>query len=222
MSPFAAPSDANHAMAFPGEPMTIIRKHRSSHALPTAVVSTIAFVIESLSLSSEPSKLYDTTHSWKPLLSPRQSYLQILDIPFSHGEPSESYLKLTNTSNDVTSVNEHILRYLPRQKMHTIRVYFAENCSDHIEGSLSKTASFAGSPAMMSQWGLSSKRIRWVTHSYRLSLAQTLKGGATIRNAKHHYIDSTSIAAGTIRRTLRCMIVSTEDGRIICEYIPPI
>lgn len=154
----------------------------------------------------EPIEPSGTRNSWKPLLnSMERNFLGILDIPFSPREPARHVLITT----DVPNVDD-TLGSLPAQEMHTIRVYFAENLSIHGERIDISTPSFAGSPAMISQWGLSSKKRRWETHSYRLPLAQTLSG-------ERRYTDSISIAAGTIRRTLSCMIVSKEDGRISCE-----
>lgn len=166
-------------------------------------------------LTRETFKLYDTTNSWEPLLSPEQNFIEVLDIPFSFKEDTKIHLKKTDINDDKASI------ILPTQEKDTIRVYFTENISCHMERSHIETPSFAGSPAMMSQWSLSSKQVQWETHSYKLSLLPTLKGETMIGNAEHPYIDSISIAAGTIRRTLRCIISTKPDGRIICEYIPP-
>ena len=182
-------------------------------SITAAVLSSI---YGKLSLSYGPSALYDTSTSWKPLLGAGQNFLEVLDIPFSPGEPARLLRKVT----DIDNVND-AFRDLPTQVMGTIRVYFVENPGAHRDTLPIATPSFAGSPAMISQWGLLSKRKSWETCSYRLSLTPTLREART-ENVDHSYIDSTSIAAGTIRRTLRCMIVSTEDGRIICEYIHPV
>lgn len=178
-------------------------------------ISPIAVLIsESLSISSERSKLYDTTNSWKPLLSLEESFLEILDIPLYPGKPTRHIRK---------SIDKHnTLEDLPTQEIHTIRVCFMENICDYRKRSPIETTSFAGSPAMISQWGLSPKKIHWETHSYKLSLAPTSKEETRSGSSEHPYIDSISIAAGTIRRRLRCTIDSTEDERITCEYIPPI
>lgn len=178
--------------------------------------TVVRFVSESLRLSREPSKLYDITSSWKRILGAGQNFLEISEIPFNPSAPARLLLKV----NDIIKVDD-TLKALPTQEVDTIRVYFAENISPHVENSPIVTPSFAGSPAMISQWGLSSKKMRWETRSYRLSLGRTLKGAVT-GDGEHPYIDSISIAAGAIRRTLRCMIVSTEDGRIICEYVAPV
>lgn len=187
----------------------------STNSAVPAAASIDPFTTLSL-LTRETFKLYDTTNSWKPLLSPGQNFIEVRDIPFAFGEPTKIRLKNTDINDDNASI------ILPTQEKNTIRIYFTENISCHMEKSLIETPSFAGSPAMISQWSLSSKQVRWETHSYRLSLLPTLKGETMIGNAEHPYIDYMSISAGTIRRTLRCMISAKPDGRIICEYIPPI
>ena len=180
----------------------------------TSVLGLFDFISESVSLSHEPSKLYDSTNSWKPLLKAEQNFLEIIDIPFSPRKPARLLLKANNIDN-----MDDALKTLPTHEMHCIRVYFVENLGVHGKTSPIATPSYAGSPAMISQWCLSSRKIRWETSSYRLSLSPTLKGAKT-GNGEHPYIDSVSISAGTIRRTLRCMIVSIEDGRLVCEYTP--
>lgn len=186
-------------------------------------LSYFHFALETFYLLWEPSKLYDTTKSWKPVLGRGQYFLEIFDIPFSPKEPTRLVLKATGIDKD------HVQRTLPTQAVHAVRVYFGENIDYDREKSLSKRTSFAGSPAMISQWGMPSKQIHWETHSYQLSLELTLKGGNAVwhgggaeKVVKPPYIDSISIAAGIIQRRLRCMIVSTEDGRTICEYFPSI
>ena len=183
-------------------------------------------IFQAISISHEPSKLYDTTNSWKPLLRREENFLEILDIPFSPEKSARLCKKVTNIGNVVDA-----LRDLPIQDINTIRVFFVENLdlgAQFMENLgaddkrlLIPTPSFAGCPAMISQWGFSSKTVRWETCSYRLSLEPTLRRGP-IRSVDHSYIDSTSIAVGTIRRTLRCMIVPIDDGRIICKYISPL
>ena len=189
------------------------------------VSAVTTLILEPLSIWREPSKLYDTTNSWKPLLRGEQNFLEILDIPFSLGKLARLRKKVTNIMNV-----DDALKDLPIQDIDTIRVYFVENLDlrAHFVENLGAdkeslpiaTPSFAGSPAMISQWGFSSKRVRWETCSYRLSLEPTLRG-AEMKTGEHSYIDSTSIAVGTIRRTLRCMVISI-DGRIICKYISPV
>lgn len=181
------------------------------------ILSIAALASESLRPASEPSKLYDSSNSWKPLLGPRHSFLEIFDIPISPGGPARLLLKVTD---DINGGNASI--DLPPQEIHTIRVYFMENISVHRDRSLIETTSFAGSPAMMSQWGSSPPKIHWETHSYKLSLAPTLKTETRVENTDSPYIDSISVVAGTIRRTLRCMVVSTDNGRIICKCITTI
>jgi hypothetical protein len=165
------------------------------------------FTKESISLSHEPSRLYDTTQSWKPLLKAKRNFLEIFDIPLSPGKPAKILWKAT----DVDDV-EDAIKDLPAQEEHTIRVYFTENINtDKKRPPLAMTA-FTGFPAMISQWTSPSKQTCWETHSFMLSLEPTSE-----RAHLSPYFDSVSIAAGTIRRTLRCMIDSMEDGRIICK-----
>lgn len=202
-------------------------------------MSSAYFVIQMFHLLWEPSKLFDTTRSWKPLLEGKQHFVEIFDVPFSSRESTRIIVKATDIDK------YHGLKQLPTQEMHTVRVYFGESIyhgGDHIdkngkiissgddwERSIIDGTSFAGSPAMISQWGLSSKQIQWETHSYKLPLRWTLKGGDVYLEratreifVEPSYIDSTLVAVGIIRRRLRCMIDSTEDGRIICEHILPI
>lgn len=207
-------------------------------AAPEGMLSAY-FVIQMFHLLWEPSKLFDTTGSWKPLLERGQHLVEIFDVPFSSRESTRIIVQATDIDK------QHGLKQFPTQEMHTIRVYFGENMyhgGEHIdengktirsgddwERSIIDRTSFAGSPAMISQWGLSSKQIQWETHSYKLPLRWALKGGDVLLEratreifVEPSYIDSTLVVVGIIRRRLRCMIVSTEDGRIICEYIPPI
>jgi hypothetical protein len=194
------------------EPLTAISI--ASNLVEVIDLST-KFISESLLLSYEASKLYDTTGSWKPLLRPGQNFLEIFDIPFLPGESARLLLKNINIHNI-----DDILKNLPIQEMYTVRIYFTENLSIPTERSPIATPSFVGSPEVISQWGLFSKKLPWETHSYKLSLKPMLKG-AMLGSSEYSYIDSISIAAGTIRRTLRCMTTSIEDGRIICKYIHP-
>lgn len=106
--------------------------------LASSAAAIIEFALESLSLSDEPSKLYDTTNSWKPLLKPSQSFLRILDIPLSPGEPT----RLIRQDTNIDRQNE--LRNLPTQEMHTIRVYFLECSSDDTGRSYLDMTSFPG------------------------------------------------------------------------------
>ena len=161
--------------------------------------------------------LYDTTNSWKPLLSPSRNFLEVLEIPLSSGQPRVPGTTLLDVT-DVGNLDDE-LKKLPPQERHTIRVYFSENLNVHEDETSITTPSSAGIPAMISQWSLS-KKFRWETNSYSLLLPITSREIPAMDSGKT-YIDSVSIAAGTIRRTLRCMVVSTEDGNIICEYITP-
>jgi hypothetical protein len=73
-------------------------------------------------------------------------------------------------------------------------VYFVENLNPYNGVLPFEEPAFAGSSAMISQ-------------SYYLS-GEKLTGA---------YIDSASIAAGTIRRTMRCAVEVKDNGRIICK-----
>jgi hypothetical protein len=86
-------------------------------------------------------------------------------------------------------------------------VYFVENLNPYNGVLPFEEPAFAGSSAMISQWRPLSNQCRWETHSYYLS-GEKLTGA---------YIDSASIAAGTIRRTMRCAVEVKDNGRIICK-----
>ncbi|KFY58501.1 hypothetical protein V497_04801 [Pseudogymnoascus sp. VKM F-4516 (FW-969)] len=145
------------------------------------------------------------------LLSPNRNFLEVLEIPLSPGQPREPARTLLDIT-DVDNLDDE-LKTLPPQDNHTIRVYFSENLNVHEDEASITTPSSAGIPAMISQWSLSSKKIRWETNSYSLLLPITSREIPAMDSGET-YIDSVSIAAGTIRRTLRCIMFWTEDGNI--------
>ncbi|KAF2133670.1 hypothetical protein P153DRAFT_96699 [Dothidotthia symphoricarpi CBS 119687] len=156
-------------------------------------------------LSNEPSRLYDTTRTWQPLLSPKDNFIEVFDIPFSPGKSAKLHLKAINVRN-----LDDVLKAVPVQEEGFVRVCFAENLNV-LNSSAVAVPAFAGCSPMISQWNSSSKPTRWETYSYKLSPPQPMYRVAE----KSFYVDSLSMAAGTIRRTLRCMIDSTDNNRMI-------
>jgi hypothetical protein len=171
------------------------------------VSGAIEFIWESIRLADEPSKLYDTANVWIPVLTERQNFLQILEIPLVHGKSVELLKKVT----DVVNVDD-VFKDLPEQKTNTARLCFVENLNIYNRISSDAIQAFEGSSTIMSQLRSLSQKIQWETRSYKLSLYPTFRG--TIKRAGN-YIDSVAIAAGTIRRTLRNTIISADDTRLI-------
>jgi hypothetical protein len=103
---------------------------------------------------------------------------------------------------------------LPAQEERTLRVYFAENL-DFQEFLPVAVPPLSESASIISQWISFSERSHWEIDSYKLSLESMLRG-----YSKDSYIDSVSIAAGTVRRTMKCNFHSLEDGGVICKHTP--
>jgi hypothetical protein len=174
---------------------------------------SLSFTQEAILTAREPSKLYDIALSWRPLLGRQQNFfLQVFDVPFSTGKPARPLLEVVNIEHTDHDIN-HAIGVIPAQEERTLRVYFVENFD------IQKLLPVAISPLtesapITSQWGSFSERSHWEIDSYNLSLKPMLRG-----YFKDSYIDSVSIAAGTVRRTMKCMFHSLEDGRVICKHI---
>lgn len=172
-----------------------------------AVSAAVTFVGEVLYGSREVKKLYDTADSWTPLLGTHQNFLEVFDIPVHTGGPATRLVFATNINT-----TDKIMESLPAQEERTIRVCYAENIELSNEGPHLIGPAFAGSSAMLSQSDSSPRRVQWETRSYRF---------ATLLDDES-YIDSLSLARGTIRRTLRCAVYTTESDQIVCRYSQPI
>jgi hypothetical protein len=172
------------------------------------------FAQEAILTARERSKLYDIALSWRPLLDRQQDFfLQIFDVPFSTGKPKRPLLAVINIKDTDHDINQ-VIGVLPAQEERTLRVYFAENF-DFSRSSLVPVSPLTESASIISQWSSFSERSHWEIDSYKLSPKPRLRG-----YLKDSYIDSVSIAAGTVRRTMKCSFHSMEDGRVICKHIP--
>jgi hypothetical protein len=166
------------------------------------------------SLPGEPSKLYDTALSWRPLLSKKENFfLQIFDIPLSTGKPSRTFLKVGDTED-----LDHAMRGMPAQAERTIRVFFV-GFSPSRGGPVIRFI-MSDSASITSQWSSSSQQNHWEIDCYKFSLKTMLRGYDARSYGARSYIDSVSIAAGTIRQTMKCEFKTKNNGRIICKHIP--
>jgi hypothetical protein len=175
------------------------------------ILSIIQLTSDAILLLGEPSKLYDTAISWRPLLSEREnSFLQIFDIPLSTGKPSGIFPKVGNTED-----TGQAMRGNPAQAERTIRVFLREKL--YSQGVPVARPALTDSASKTSQWSLSSEQNHWEIDTYKLSLKTMLRGYGA---GSYSYIDSVSIAAGTVRQTMKCSFHTQKNGRIICKHIP--
>jgi hypothetical protein len=178
-----------------------------------SVTRFLSFAQTAILTARERSKLYDISLSWRPLLDSQQNFfLQVFDVPFSTGKPTRplrAVINIRDTDHDVSQV----IGVLPAQEGCTLRVYFAENF-DPQELLPITVSPLTESASITSQWSSFSERSHWEIDLCKLSLKPRLRG-----YLKDSYIDSVSIAAETVRRTMKCVFHSMEDGRVICKYI---
>jgi hypothetical protein len=185
-------------------------------AILPAVDRFVGFTREAILTAREPSKLYDTALSWRPLLRrqpfrrQQNSFRHVFDVPLSTGKPVKSLLTVTKIKNADDDTN-HAIDVIPAQEEHTLRVYFVENF-DSEQLSPVTISPLTESGPITSQWSSFSDQSHWEIDSYNLSLKPMLRG-----YSKDPYIDSVSIAAGTIRKTMKCVFHSKENGRVICK-----
>jgi hypothetical protein len=171
------------------------------------------FTREAILTAREPSKLYDIALSWRPLLGRQENFfLQVFDVPFSTGKPTRPLLSVVNIKHTDHDIN-HAIGVIPAQEERTLRVYFAENFDFQKLLPVSISPLTKSAP-ITSQWSSFSEPSHWEIDSYNFSLKPMLRG-----YFKDSYIDSVSIAAGTVRRTMKCMFHSMENGRVICKHI---
>jgi hypothetical protein len=182
----------------------------------------VEFTQEAILTAHEPSKLYDTALSWRPLLSRQQNppfgrqqnfFRHVFDVPLSTRKPFKPSLTVTNIKHADHDTN-HAIDVIPAQEEHTLRVYFVENF-DSEQLSPVTISPLTESAPITSQWNPFSEPSHWETDSYNLSLKPMLRG-----YSNDPYIDYVSIAARTIRKTMKCVFHSLENGRLRCKYFP--
>lgn len=172
----------------------------------------LSFTQQAILTAREPSKLYDIALSWRPLGNQQNFFLQIFDVPFCTGRPARPIRLVTNIKHTDHDIDDSI-RAIPAQEERNLRVYFTENFDFQ---KLLPVAIFplTESAPITSQWSLFPEQIHWEIDSYNLSLEPMLRG-----YFEDSYIDSVSIAAGTVRRTMKCAFHSMDNGRLICKHI---
>jgi hypothetical protein len=177
-----------------------------------------SFTEEAILTAHEPSKLYDTALSWRPLLSRQQNpplgrqqnfFRHVFDVPIPTGKPVNAVANIKHADHDTN----HAIGVIPAQEEHTLCVYFVENFDSEGLPPITRSLLTESAP-ITSQWSSFSDQSHWEIDSYNLSLKPMLRG-----YSKDPYIDSVSIAAGTIRKTMKCVFHSEENGRVICKHI---